>query len=222
MSKKDGPGNHRVEKGQPISQAFTALGWNRAQDAADIVLGSTISQESAPAQKWKYGFSVPMEFLEGYEPDEEIPLGSAFIIGGYVSEGESVIDLDDLSLTTEERKESKSIFRHLKGALATSRTLHETETSAMIFPEPFGISTAPALPGDTAVNVIVSGLAIARVRVCSSLHRYVSCPTDRFGQATPDGVLETSDTGYARAITVGPETLTNYGDPEGEYCLIVL
>ena len=222
MPKKDGPGNHRVEKGQPISQAFTALGWNRAQDAADIVLGSSISQEATPAQKWKYGFTVPLAILDGYIPDEEIPLGSAFLISGYAAEGESITDFSNPSTTTEERTESKSIFRHLKGALLTARTLDETETSAMIFPEPFGISTAPVMPGDTVVNVVVSGLAVARVRVCSSLHRYVSAPTDRFGQATPDGVLETSDTGYARAITVAPDTLTNYGDPDGEYCLIVL
>lgn len=39
MSKKTGPGNYRVEAGQPISEAFSATGWNRAQDAADIVLG---------------------------------------------------------------------------------------------------------------------------------------------------------------------------------------
>ena len=220
MPKKDGPGNHRVEKGQPLSQAFTALGWNRAQDAADIVLGSSISQEAGPAQKWKYGFSVPLEFLAGYEPTEEIPLGSAFLITGYAAEGESTTNFQ--TATTEERIESKSIFRHLKGTLLKARTLGETETSAMIFPEPFGISTAPVMPGDTVVNVVVSGLAVARVRVCSSLHRYVSAPTDRFGQATPDGVLETSDTGYARAITVAPDTLTNYGDPDGEYCLIVL
>lgn len=37
MARPDG----RVEKGQSIASAFSARAWNRAQDAADIVLGVT-------------------------------------------------------------------------------------------------------------------------------------------------------------------------------------
>jgi transcription elongation factor len=37
MAKPDG----RIEKGQRISSAISARAWNRAQDAADIVLGVT-------------------------------------------------------------------------------------------------------------------------------------------------------------------------------------
>jgi hypothetical protein len=49
MSQREGPGNHRVEPGQPISQAFSATGWNRAQDAADIVLKSNGGISAAKA-----------------------------------------------------------------------------------------------------------------------------------------------------------------------------
>lgn len=37
---------HRVEPGQPISQAFSAAGWNRAQDAADRVMGVRTGAEA--------------------------------------------------------------------------------------------------------------------------------------------------------------------------------
>lgn len=49
MSQREGPGNYRVEPGQPISQAFSATGWNRAQDAADIVLKSNGGISAAKA-----------------------------------------------------------------------------------------------------------------------------------------------------------------------------
>ena len=52
--------NYRIEKGQRLSSAVSASGWNRAQDAADLVLGSQggisgdgASYSSAPYQ-WVY------------------------------------------------------------------------------------------------------------------------------------------------------------------------
>jgi hypothetical protein len=40
----------RIEKGQPLSTAISAAAWNRAQDAADIVLGSTPGQSAEPSK----------------------------------------------------------------------------------------------------------------------------------------------------------------------------
>lgn len=44
-----GNGNGRVEPGQPLSQAFSARAWNRAQDAADIVLGRAGGFSAGPS-----------------------------------------------------------------------------------------------------------------------------------------------------------------------------
>lgn len=51
-------GNGRVEPGQPIAQAFSARAWNRAQDAADIVLsqGSVFAAQSQPQSGAPYTF----------------------------------------------------------------------------------------------------------------------------------------------------------------------
>lgn len=46
MPRKDG----RVERGQKLSTAISARAWNRAQDAADIVLGERLSIESRSSQ----------------------------------------------------------------------------------------------------------------------------------------------------------------------------
>jgi|LakMenEpi03Aug12_release.lakeMendotaPanAssembly.Ray.scaffolds.fasta_scaffold48537_2 hypothetical protein len=39
----------RIEKGQPIAKAISAAAWNRAQDAADVVLGVTPERLAEPA-----------------------------------------------------------------------------------------------------------------------------------------------------------------------------
>jgi hypothetical protein len=41
--------NGRIEKGQPLEQAISAAAWNRAQDAADIVLGAPPDRVGEPA-----------------------------------------------------------------------------------------------------------------------------------------------------------------------------
>jgi hypothetical protein len=38
--------NYRIEKGQRLSSAVSARAWNRAQDAADVVLGSVLGNEA--------------------------------------------------------------------------------------------------------------------------------------------------------------------------------
>lgn len=48
---------YRVEPGQPISQAFSAAGWNRAQDAADRIMGVRTGVD-APASRIGVGGST--------------------------------------------------------------------------------------------------------------------------------------------------------------------
>jgi len=46
MPRQDG----RVEQGQRLTSAFSARAWNRAQDAADIVLGQRYGMAAGPAE----------------------------------------------------------------------------------------------------------------------------------------------------------------------------
>jgi hypothetical protein len=81
MSKQNGPNNYRVEAGQPISEAFSATGWNRAQDAADIVLGARPGVSLAEAgsrffllaktnQLWAKGSSQTVSVYTGPQGEE--------------------------------------------------------------------------------------------------------------------------------------------------------
>jgi hypothetical protein len=42
----------RIEKGQPLAKAISAAAWNRAQDAADVVLGVTPERVGEAANHW--------------------------------------------------------------------------------------------------------------------------------------------------------------------------
>jgi hypothetical protein len=48
----------RIEKGQPIAKAISAAAWNRAQDAADVVLGVTPERLAEPAKYWQGASNV--------------------------------------------------------------------------------------------------------------------------------------------------------------------
>lgn len=175
-----GPQNYRVEVGQPISEAFSATAWNRAQDAADIILGSqprVLGQNPIPYQ---YGIVVPIYLSTKRGPFEE---GSAIRIVNY-------------------RANVKRLFR-LDGSVAVPRPLEDYETHTTVFPESFGVTVQPIREDDNVAICCVSGLVVARIRIISPNHRFVSLPTDRTvagGSAGEDGVLETSDMGFARLV----------------------
>lgn len=179
---RHGPGNYRVEAGQPISQAFSAAGWNRAQDAADIVLGSQpklVAQNPIPYQ---YGIVVPIYLSTRRGPFAE---GSAVRIG-------------------QHKANARRLYR-LDGSVAVPRPLEDYETHTTVFPESFGVTVQPIRDDDDVALCCVSGLVVARIRIISNNHRFVSLPTDRTvagGSAGEAGVLETSDMGFARLVTL--------------------
>jgi hypothetical protein len=51
--------NYRIEKGQKLSSAVSARAWNRAQDAADVVLGSVTSFDAVPGKAGPASLVVP-------------------------------------------------------------------------------------------------------------------------------------------------------------------
>jgi hypothetical protein len=200
MAKPDG----RIEKGQRLASAISARAWNRAQDAADIVLGVRPGIGAESPSPARYAIVGGMELDLSLHTDGDYPLGTAFEI------------TDWRHPSTAGQSQNEAILLHLVGRVAEPELLNTPETAATIFPKPFAVSVEPISQGATTVRVAVSGLVIARVRRISSMHRFVSLPVDRNGlNVTANGVLETSDVGYARLI----------GLPSGtapQYALIVL
>lgn len=176
----NGPQNYRVEVGQPISEAFSATAWNRAQDAADIILGSqprVLGQNPIPYQ---YGIVVPVFLSQDKGPFEN---GSAVLLQGHKLDERRIVRLD--------------------GYVADPRPLEDYETHTTVFPDSFGVTVQPIREGDNVALCCISGMVIARVRVISTNHRFVSLPTDRTvagGSPGEAGVLETSDMGFARMV----------------------
>lgn len=90
--------NYRIEKGQRLSSAVSATAWNRAQDAADIVLGVQVgatgdvaSSTSAPYQ-WVYaknttGSLVPRWGVMAISGLEVVPTNSS---GGATAQFEAM------------------------------------------------------------------------------------------------------------------------------------
>lgn len=190
---KHGPTNYRVEAGQPIAEAFTATGWNRAQDAADVILGSqprVLGQNPIPYQ---YGIVVPVYLTSTGTEYEE---GSAVTLSGFTHEARRITRLD--------------------GRVTDPRSLEDYETHTTVFPEPFGVCVQPIREDDDVAICCISGMVIARIRIISSNHRFVSVATDRTvagGSPGEAGVLETSDMGFARLVKSfgGVNTQENFG-----------
>jgi hypothetical protein len=176
MGRADG----RVEKGQKIGAAFSARAWNRAQDAADIVFRGADTGGSAPLTYRLPSIQIPVYL--------QTPLPSA-LVAGYafklLSAGESTVW-------------DAGYIDYVLGELAQPVDLIANETDSTIFPSVFGVSVEPAAQGARMVRCAIAGIAVAKIRMLSSSHRYVSLPTTRSSSASPQaGVLESSDTGYA-------------------------
>lgn len=179
-------GNGRIYPGQPLRSAISARAWNRAQDAADIVLGSAPQITTDNPQPFRYCIVGVMQLDSDHE-EADYPIGTAFEIKGWKSPSTSGSD--------------RRLIKHLVGRVAVPSTLVEYESPATIFPKPFGVSIEPIKATATAVRVAVSGLVVARIRRVSDLHHFVSLPVDRYGNnETATGVLETSDVGFARLV----------------------
>lgn len=70
--------NGRIEKGQPLETAISARAWNRAQDAADIVLGVKGGTSADPSASVRAPFvSIPCAPSSG-----DLPRGGIVSLGG--------------------------------------------------------------------------------------------------------------------------------------------
>lgn len=175
-------GNYRVEAGQPIGEAFSATGWNRAQDAADIVLKNNATMNFDPNIPYKYGIVVPVEI----DTSEALPAGTM---------------IEYLAPSVESATGGLPELLYLKGKRAVVRTLYEYESQSVGPEHPFCVTTSPMKETDEYANCCISGLCFLLMNpYVGASGRKVTFPTDRDNSEAEPGKGEQADVGFGTLI----------------------
>jgi hypothetical protein len=184
MARPDG----RIEKGQRLSSAISARAWNRAQEAADRVLGAGTGAEAGPLSLLQYSIVVPVQLT-----------AAPGINYSYVGVPIKISGCEVFGTTA-----APAGLKLLRGQIAEPTDL--LGTTLLPAPEMFALTVEPMRSGETlVVQCAIKGLAVARVRVFSSSDRYVALPTRRSSSETVAslrGTLESSAAGYGRLVSV--------------------
>lgn len=191
-------GGGRVEQGQKISGALSAQAWNRAQQAADIVLGAEPGVSVTPLPNSSRCLMMPMLIKSEYSTSSTFPPGS-------------VVTFDILAVQTSARRTSGTLGTALTPPYgeyfempSASAKLHEplgiTPIVAPTTTLPWGVTVEGGTRNQSIVNVIVRGVAPVRLRSMTYRggpnHFYAFPAIRRSSQETLaqlTGILETTD-----------------------------
>lgn len=191
MARNDG----RIEPGQKLAGAISARAWNRAQDAADRVLGVGTGFGAGGFSDLQYAIVVPVRLTT--VPAVDYPhIGVAIqITSAAVSNSEP----------TQQFQYGFPVgINMISGQIAEPASL--IGSTLLPAPEMFALTVEPMKSGSSATSVVrcaIKGIAIARVRQFSVSDRYVALPTRRSTSETVAslrGTLETSAAGYGRFV----------------------
>lgn len=180
MPRSDG----RLEPGQPIRGAISARAWNRAQDAADLVLGARAGVEAGvgiPTQS-RLVANVRVFGSGGFPP------GSAIYLTGAQAK------------RIGSQSESGSLTTPYSGSLRVEFLTGFLTTLNNVTSSPIGISINGSgtfdSSGTTVVPCVISGLAVVRVRLFSDTHRFAVAPfrkgNEQSGASKYTGILDSS------------------------------
>ena len=203
MAKPDG----RIEKGQRLSTAISARAWNRAQDAADIVLGVRPGVEAGPLSTLrlpcvKATLKKPGYFGEVVVFDENVShAGVSETIGAT-----GPATLQSLGNGTEKEK---AVVRFSFPDVSTATP----DTSEASLLERGLLSPFAICIGNDSTDYAVSGFAITRVRVHYEEHRYARLPRDfggYFDENANSGSFLANATGCLDSCYWGPARIVGY------------
>lgn len=146
MARNDG----RVEKGQSIRSAFSAKAWNRAQDAADIVLGVQpgIEAGSLPPSASSYTW---MNVRNGNSNGQTIPRWGPVLFGEWAYTSSLLVATDGSDGAGTKMFEDSPVL--------VGRTPGRGPARAAAF----GVAVEP-IPGQSIGRVAVSGVVQCKVR----------------------------------------------------------
>jgi hypothetical protein len=217
MAKPDG----RIEKGQRLSTAISARAWNRAQDAADIVLGArpgvgvpaTIGDGARLVVPMRISVTKRVGIQNVSDLDYEFGPGTAVSYSPSQATGFEVIG------GVGGAKEFAQVGC-LHGFLAFAQSGDDTTY-------PYGNAFGVTLEGgkhDSVVPVVISGLAVCRVYMMNRLHLFAKLAVARsLGETAENlrGVLESTDCGCD-----GTAKILFYGSPNSlpgyRWCMVTL
>jgi hypothetical protein len=202
----------RIEPGQKLASAISARAWNRAQDAADIVLGE------------RTGFGAEGRTLKGL-PQVRVTLPSRGYFGQavrltlqeaasqYVSPGNPPVGSLNWQYTQDEQKMRPLVERQV---------LQISIQTALYVPD-FAFSNAPAEPlaepeplicaDNRSLDWVISGYAVTRVRVFNYGHRHA-----RLARTFPGATSQqdTAAVGCLDSAFFGPARIIAYAAISGE------
>jgi len=193
MARPDG----RIEKGQRLSSAISARAWNRAQEAADRVLGAGTGFQAESGQGYPSFLAMPMRITgTAMLADNKFPPGAVVRLSGLAT-----------PRSATSAPVSASLSPPYDGYMTCDvgiAAIHDPYTSLNTYTngsagDPWGVTTQGGTINDV-VPVIVRGVAPVRIRLLyyatQATNRTFAVPTVRRSQAETverlRGVLETT------------------------------
>lgn len=172
MGRADG----RVQPGQRLDSAFSARAWNRAQDAADIVLAAQRGVEAGQSDHFDRS---PSLVLIRNNTGQSVPRFGVLGITGVVIDPTG----GTLEGTDQASNRARQFARRPVLAGSTPNSTRDKET--------FAVLVEPASPG-SIVRAAVSGSFACRVQVINTAHRFATVKHNDFTQlqSTDCGVLQ--------------------------------
>jgi hypothetical protein len=209
MARADG----RVEPGQSLKSAFSARAWNRAQDAADIVLNERTVFGAGPSESMTL-------------PSVRVKLAAK----GWFGQCRFAVNREAYGFSpgsglfpqTPASNDSLGSFSDTE-KLMLNETLPVTRPSGSVpafIPTDFASSGLFVCVGNDSNLYAMSGLAFTRVRVFNYLHRFVRNPqpfpgqTQEMSDAT-SGCLDSSFWGVARIVGYWSSSNTSHFNAPG-------
>lgn len=192
MARPDG----RIEKGQRLSSAISARAWNRAQEAADLVLGVTPGVEAVTAPSRQRQFTFPVR----------ISGGTSFtfaVVGTNIS-----VAVTGLSAAAQSSPYSAS-------PVATDQSFPSwswawMHTDGVRAQGAWGICES-LVPSGGVADCVFSGLTYARVKMRNTGHRFAVPSQRRENTPATDGCLESSE-----CQCDGAAAILGYGQPSAQ------
>jgi hypothetical protein len=201
----------RIEPGQKLAGAISARAWNRAQDAADIVLGERLGFAAGPGAAFTGALIVPCQVtttVEGVRPGHVVAINEA---------GATV--LPDVQSETDTRCARVYSF---VGQIVTPVTYQNYNDSLKQFGVIVAGATMPRPSSPRIVQVCISGMCVARVKM-RGLGEFLRRPVIRAEEDTAESLA-----GMAEQSSCGPHRIVQEigsADPEDEdikFCAVIL
>ena len=195
MARADG----RVEPGQSLKSAFSARAWNRAQDAADIVLGERTVFGAGPSESMTLPSVRVKLAAKGWFGQCRFAVNDTFF---GLSPGSGLFPqtpASNDSLGSFSDSEKLMLNETLPYTAPSASTLEVSPTSRT------ATSGLFVCVGNEINSYAMSGFAFTRVRVFNYLHRFARNPqpfpgqTQEMSNATT-GCLDSSFWGVARIV----------------------